>query len=189
MPKASPVLKKPVQAAPKPSKPLKQTPQKTLAKDEEKITKSQPMSEQKASRPQIHGWNYLLSLFFISLSTYFLFIEPADLTEIVTQVDFLQGQLWCINIGLQAILGLSLLMLLYTVFRQFTQRKKASRDKPNEAILKTPPTSTPAVDQKKPEVTASKASATMPQKTQEAKASKTSATTTPQTEDTGARKG
>jgi len=188
-PKAAPKRRQPVQVAPKPSKPLEKTPQKTLARDEEKITKSQAMSEQKASPPQIHGWNYLLSLFFISLSTYFLFIEPADLTEIVTQVDFLQGQLWCINIGLQAIWGLSLLMLLYTVFRQFTQRKKASRDKQNEASLKTPPTSTPAVDQKKPRVTASKASATMPQKTQEAKASKASATTTPQTEDTGQEKG
>jgi len=201
-PKAKPLRKQPVKAAPKPSRQLKKTPQKTLAIDEEKITKNQPVTEQKASRPQSHGLNYFLSLFFISLSTYFLFIEPANLRKIVTQVDFLQGKLWCINIGLQAILGLSLLMLLYTVFRQLTQRKKASRDKPNEANLKTSPTSTPAVvqkraeataskashnqglDQKRSEATASKASATMPQKTQEAKVSKPSATTTHQTPDT-----
>jgi hypothetical protein len=201
-PKASLKRKPPVKAVPKASRQVEKTPQKTLAIDEEKITKNQPVTEQKASRPKNHGLNYFLSLFFISLSSYFLFIEPANLRKIVTQVDFLQGKLWCINIGLQAILGLSLLMLLYTVFRQLTLRKKASRDKPNEAILKTSPTSTPAVvqkraeataskashdqgiDQKRPEATASKASATMPQKTQGVKVSKPSATTTHQTPDT-----
>ncbi len=202
VPKASLKRKQPVKAVPKPSRQLEKTPQKTLAIDEEKITKNKPATEQKASRPQSHGLNYFLSLFFISLSSYFLFIEPANLRKIVTQVDFLQGKLWCINIGLQAILGLSLLMLLYTVFRQLTQKKKASRDKQNEAIPPPKKTSTPAVaqkqaeataskashdlgfDQKRPEATASKASATMPQKTQEAKVSKPSAMTTPLTPDT-----
>ncbi len=201
-PKASLKRKQPVKSAPQPSKQLEKTPQKTLPIYEEKISKTQPVSEQKGYRPQSHGLNYFLSLFFISLSSYFLFIEPANLRKIVTQVDFLQGKLWCINIGLQAILGLSLLMLLYTVFRQLTHKKKASRDKQNEAIPPPKKTSTPAVaqkqaeatstkashnqglDQKRPEATASKASATMPQKTQGAKASKPSATTTLKTPDT-----
>lgn len=72
--KAAPKRRQPVQVAPKPSKPLEKTPQKTLARDEEKITKNQPMSEQKASRSSNSRLElFVITFFYQSFNLFFIY--------------------------------------------------------------------------------------------------------------------
>jgi hypothetical protein len=163
-PKALPQRKKTLQTAPNSSKSLEQTSKKTQTRDEQKISTSQSVTESKGNRSKIYALNYFFSLFFISFSIYFLFITPSHLTKIVLQFEFLQDNLWCIKIGLQAILGLSLLLLLYTLFQTIFHRKTAPIDK--GVSVNTPPSAIPPIEPKRVE-RVSKASTITPQ-TQEA---------------------
>lgn len=75
-------------------------------------------SEKIIYRADIHWIGYLRALLVMGISAYLLWIDPAPLMTIVDKLDFLADKY--IILGLQFFLGVGGLMLLQTLFQQFT---------------------------------------------------------------------
>jgi len=110
-------------SAQNPQHPKKLSVSDVLAKHQKKGEKTHTVrwvSEKILYRADIHGFGYIMGLFFIGISIYFLLFNPEGLKIYVDKVDFLQDKLSFVTLGLQTVLGLGVFILLHTLFQQFT---------------------------------------------------------------------
>jgi hypothetical protein len=111
------------QSAQNPQHPKKLSVSDVLAKHQKRGEKTHTVrwvSEKILYRADIHGFGYIMGLFFIGISIYFLLFKPTLLENYVNHVYFLQDKLSFVTVGLQTVLGLGVFILLRTLFQQFT---------------------------------------------------------------------
>jgi hypothetical protein len=109
------------QSAQNPQHPKKLSVSDVLAKHQKRGEKTHTVrwvSEKILYRADIHGFGYLIGLFFIGISIYFLLFNLEGLKIYVDKVYFLQDKF--VTLGLQTVLGLGVFILLHTLFQQFT---------------------------------------------------------------------
>jgi len=95
-------------------------PKKNIAQKTVESTINKEGSEKIIYRADIHWIGYLKALLVMGISAYLLWVDQTPLITLVDKLDFLTDKLQYINLGLQIFLGVAGLMLLQTLFQQFT---------------------------------------------------------------------